>query len=290
MVKENLYTARSCRFIIILMIFISLFIGMADAASSGNRIWQEGMDTTYAWNSYSFAGFYYNLNDNLGTEELTIYNIKRSIAEGDISYTTSPLEVSFEYSGFGTYQVIGFMADKYFAGYTTNSVISDKKKKSVLSTNQLHKVLLDDDNKRVVNEGGTLTLKEGYVLKMKEVDISAGPGQVMVTLLKDGEEIDTDVVAGNDNYVYSTKIGSEKDMPLIAIHFDSVFRGREVNAVFVRGLFQISEAYTPVNNGDRYGEMEINNVGAGGIEMTNQHSISLSRGNTTDLVGALQIA
>ena len=290
MVKTNFQTARSCRFAIVSIIFfISMFIGMADAADSGNRIWQEGMPSTYTWNAYSFAGFYYNLNDNLGTEELTIYDISRTIAEGDISYTTSPLEVNFEYSGFGEYQVIGFMADKYFAGYTGKSVISNNKINSVLGNRQLHKVLLDDDDKRIVNEGGTLTLKEGYVLKMKEVDISAGPGQVMVTLLKDGVEVDTDVVAGNDNYVYSTRVGSEKDMPLIAVHFDNVFRGREVNAVFVRGLFQISEAFTPVNNGDRYGEMEINNVGSNGIEMTNQHSISLSGGNTIDLVGDLKI-
>ncbi len=288
-IKEKMYAWRYLIIAITLFISISYFISAADAAGTGNRIWQEGMDTTYTWNSYSFAGFYYNLDDNLGTEEITIHDIKRSIAEGDISYSTSPLEISFGHSGFGKYQVIGFMADKYFAGYTANSVISGGEVKSVLGVRQLHKVLLDDDSKRVVNEGGTLTLKEGYVLKMKEVDIGAGPGQVMVTLFKDGDEVDTDVVAGNDNYVYSTKLGSEKDMPLLAVHFDAVFRGREANAVFVRGIFQISETFTSVNNGDRYGEMEISNVGAGGIEMTNRNSISLSRGNTIDLDGDLKI-
>jgi S-layer protein (TIGR01567 family) len=281
---------KRCTFLVAIGTILILFSsGLAGAAESGNRIWQEGMPASYTWNSYSFAGFYYNLNDNLGTEELTIHNIKRNIAKGDLVYKSSPMEVSFEYFGFGKYQVIGFMADKYFVGYTTNSAISGNDRISVLSSSQLHKVILDDEDKRLINEGGTLTLKEGYVLKMTEVDISAGPGQIWVTLLKNGVEVDSDVVSGNDNYVYSTTIGSAKEVPLLAIHFDSVFRGREVNVAFVRGVFQISESFIPVKVGDRYGELEISGIGSQGIEMSNQHSIGLSRGNTIDLVGDLKI-
>lgn len=268
---------------------ILLMLIMPVHADSGNRVWKEGMPTTYTWDSHSFAGFYYNLDENLGTEELTITNIKRTIDHGDLTYTTMPIEVEFEHPGFGKYQVIGFMADKYFAGYTGNSIISRGDTMSTLGRNQLHKVILDDDEKRVINEGGTLTLKEGYVLKMTAVDIGAGPGQIMVTLLKDGNEVDTGVTAGNDNYVYSKNLGGVKDMPILAVHFDSVFRGREVNAAFIRGVFQISETYTDINSGDRYGELEISNVGSGGIDMTNRNSLSLSSGNTVSLVGDLKI-
>ncbi|HEY9204862.1 MAG TPA: S-layer protein domain-containing protein [Candidatus Methanoperedens sp.] len=293
MVKINVHRGPAL-LIASVIIMLVLLLGAHPGAAvpdSGNRIWDgsKHMPTTYTWNSYSFAGFYYNLDDNLGTEELTISNIRRSIGEGDLHYTTSPIEVNFDYSGFGKYQVIGFMADRYFAGYTTKSAVSNYESKSALSSNQLHRVLLDDESKRVVSEGGTLTLKEGYVLKMKEVDISAGPGQVWVVLLKDGEEVDNDVISGRDTYVYSKKVGSESDMPLIAVHFDSVFRGREVNAAFIRGIFQISESFTSVKTGDRYGLMEISSVGSGGIEMENQNSIDLSPGNTIDLMGNLQI-
>ncbi|NJD78475.1 MAG: S-layer protein [Candidatus Methanoperedens sp.] len=293
MVKKSICEGHALGIAIWIILIVFLLTGTAGAALSetGNRVWDgsKGMSTTYTWNSYSFAGFYYNLNDNLGTEELTIRNIKRNIAEGNIQYRTSPIEVSFDYSGFGKYQVIGFMADKYFAGYTKNSVVSDNTVKSTLGSSQLHKVLLDDEEKRVVSEGSTMTLKEGYVLKMKEVDVSAGPGQVWVVLLKDGDEVDNDVVSGRDTYVYSKKAGSQSDLPLIAIHFDSVFRGKEVNAAFIKGVFQISEYYTPVKSGDRYGQMEISGVGSGGIEMENTNSIDLSPGNTIDLMGNLQI-
>ena len=292
MVKENICAERLLRIAIGITIVILLSGGMAGAApSTGNRVWDgsKGMPTTYTWNSYSFAGFYYNLNDNLGTEQLTIRNIKRTIDEGDIQYTTSPTEVSFGHPGFGKYQVIGFMADKYFAGYTKNSAVSSKEVISTLGRSQLHRVLLDDDDKRIVSEGGTLTLKEGYVLKMKEVDIGAGPGQILVVLLKDGNEVDSGVVSGGNTYVYLKKVGGVSDLPIIAVHFDNVFRGREVNAAFVRGVFQLSEFFTPLKTGDRYGEMEISDVGLGGIDMENRNSVGLSPGNTVDLMGDLKL-
>jgi lipopolysaccharide export LptBFGC system permease protein LptF len=65
---------------------------VADSNQSGNRVWDQSKNMSnesYTWNSFSFAGFYYDLDNNLSTEELTINNIKRTIAQGDISYTTS---------------------------------------------------------------------------------------------------------------------------------------------------------------------------------------------------------
>jgi len=289
MINGKYFRSKALKLVIgITILLLLLLTGPVDAAS-GNRIWKEGMPTTYTWDSHSFAGFYYNLDENLGTEELTITGIKRTIGRGDLTYTSMPIEVEFEYFGFGRYQVIGFMADKYFGGYTRNSIISGKETISTLGSSQLHKVILDDEEKRIINEGGTLTLKDGYVLKMTEVDISAGPGQVWVTLLKDGDEVDSDVVAGNDNYVYTKKLGGVIDMPVLAVHFDSVFRGRELNAAFIRGVFQISESFTPVRSGDRYGELEISSVSSNGIDMSNRNSLSLSPGNTVNLVGDLKI-
>lgn len=288
MIKETINRGRTFAVAIGIAVFVFMLVMPVDAAS-GYRVWEEGMPTTYTWDSHSFAGFYYNLNENLGTEALTITRIKRTIDQGDLTYTSLPIEVEFEYSGFGKYQVIGFMADKYFAGYTRNSVLSYNEALSTLGSSHLHKVILDDDGKRILNEGGTMTLKEGYVLKMTEVDVSAGPGQVMVTLFKDGDVVDTDVVAGNDNYIYAATLGGVDDVPVLAVHFDSVFRGREVNAAFVRGVFQISESFTQVKSGDRYGELEISSISSSGIGMSNRNSISLSPGNTVDLVGDLKI-
>ena len=43
----------------------------------------------------------------------------------------------------------------------------------------------------------------------------------------------------------STKpdLGGAEDVPMIAVHVSTVFRSRETDAVFVEGIFQISEDY-----------------------------------------------
>lgn len=243
-----------------------------------NRVWDQNKNTgsDYTWNSYNFPGFYYNLDNDLTTEELTIHNIGRTIAAGDIIYRTSPIEIKYNYSGFGTYNIIGFMAEKYFAGYTSKSVISDNTGINTIGNAQLERVLFDDEEKRVVYEGGTLTLGEGYVLKLKQIDIGAGPRQVWLTLLKDGTEVDNGVVGAGNNYVYSKKVGTVSSLPILAIHIDSVFRGGDLNAAFIKGLFQISDSYITTGGGDRYGNMEITVSSNNLISMENSNPIELT--------------
>ncbi|MHC1592602.1 MAG: S-layer protein domain-containing protein, partial [Methermicoccaceae archaeon] len=88
---------------------------------TGDSVWRDGEDSdTYTWTTQSFAGFYYNIDENVGTEQLVFNNIDaagRVVSSGDIVYTTTSSAVSYNYSAWGTYEVIGFMAEKYFAGY-----------------------------------------------------------------------------------------------------------------------------------------------------------------------------
>lgn len=262
-----------------------------ELSHSGNRVWDgtKGMSTNYTWDAYSFSGFYYDLDSNLSTEQLTMTNIQSTIAKGNIIYSTSPAEVNFQHSAFGQYQVIGFMADKYFAGYTTNSSISDNKPISAIANGQLQKIIFDDDNKTAIYVGSTLTLGEGYVLQMKEVDVGAGTGQIWIVLLKDGNEVDNSVITAGNDYIYTKKVGTVSNFPIIAVHFDTVFRGTEVNAAFVRGIFQVSEIQNSVRSGDTYGVMEISGVSSDKITMDNKDSISLTTGGSIDLMGNLKI-
>ena len=124
-------------------------------------------------------GFYYNLDGGEGSEDLKLIDplSSRTIPQNDLVYSTSPQEVPFTYTGFGKYQAIGFMADNYFAGYTSNTGVSngipiitrpstDFSGISTLANGTLHKVLIDDDTKRTIAVGGTIALQEGYVLKV----------------------------------------------------------------------------------------------------------------------------
>ncbi|MCX9025855.1 MAG: S-layer protein domain-containing protein [Candidatus Methanoperedens sp.] len=258
------------------------------------------------WNPYNFGmnigttsvGFYYDLDSGMGNESLrlvTPLNGSRTLSATNLDYTTTPQDVSFGYSGFGGYQVIGFMADKYFAGYTINTTIANAQPsttftgKSALAQGQLHKVLIDDDTKRTISVGGTMTLQEGYVLKAVDIDLSART--MLVELLKDGNVVDpgTPLNAGQ-TYVYApSRVGVVSDLPIIMIRFDSVFSGTEVQAAFLRGVFQISSNPTTVKTGDVYNDMTVTTVGGNIIEMNNKNAISLDNGKIEQLMGDINL-
>lgn len=257
---------------------------------TGDRIWDENANQStdyYIWDAKSFSGFFYDLESGFSSENMTIYNIDRSIDEGDIVYQTSPTETDFEYSGWGSYQVIGFMAEKYFAGYTENTEIDDVDEVSMISAGQLSKVLIDNDDKTSVYAGSSLTLEEGYDLNIAEVDVNGE--SVLLSLTKDGDKVDSAVVSSGDDYVYKTDLGDADDVVIIAAHIEDVFSSKESDAIFIQGLFQISDEYEEIDDGDSIGEMEVTSVSDDLIVMKNSDTVSLSKGDTFNLMGSINI-
>ena len=256
---------------------------------SGNRIWDEdtNLSTTYEWNPQSFSGFYYDLDTDEGSETLTIKNIdSRSIERGDIIYETSPISIDFEQDIWDTYEVIGFMADRYFAGYTddTNFASSDD---SLLDERQLSKVLLDTDKKYNLRSGSSLELEEGYELRIAE--FGSGGDAVMVALFKNGEKVTEDIVNEGDTFVYEKDLGDADDIPIIAIYFDNVFVGTETSTIVIEGIFQVSDDYIDVSTGDEFGQMVVEKADSSGIEMENDNSVSLGKGDDFNLMGKINI-
>ncbi|AKB84007.1 S-layer family duplication domain protein [Methanosarcina barkeri 3] len=254
--------------------------------STGNRIWEEGMPETYTWTAQSYSGFYYDLDSGVSSEEMTIKDIDRSIKSENIEYSTKPTKTDFEYNAWGSYQIIGFMAEKYFAGYTENSTVIDDDI-SPISEGILSKILIDSDDKKSANAGDSLVLEEGYSLNIVEVDINGK--SVRVQLEKDGDVVDEAFLQSGDNYVYKTDLGKAEDVPIIIAHIGSVFQGNENSAVFIQGLFQISDQYTEVSNGDTFGEMKVTSVSSSEIKMENDDSVGLDKGDTVDLMGKIQL-
>ncbi len=254
--------------------------------STGNRIWQEGMPTTYTWNAQSFSGFYYDLDSGVSSEEMTITDIGRSIDSGNIEYVTKPTETKFEHNEWGSYQIIGFMAEKYFAGYSENNskVVGDNI--SPISDGILSKILTDSDDKKSASTGDSLALEEGYSLNVVEVDINGN--SVWVQLEKDGEVVDEGFVSSGQDYVYKTDLGKATDVPTIIVHFGTVFSGSETSAVFVQGIFQISDDYVELGNEDTFGEMEVKSISSSEIKMENSDNIGLDKGEIIDLMGKIK--
>jgi S-layer protein (TIGR01567 family) len=248
----------------------------------------QDTDKKFDWNPLNFEGFYYDINEDVGSEQLSLTRSDRTISEKALIYTSTPQSVRFKYTNFGSYNVIGFMAEKYFAGYTANSTgITGGTVFSTINSKQLHKVLADDNTQRAVYAGSTLTLSEGYVLKVKDVDITGGK-IVLLSLLKDGNEVDTTAIEAGKTYIYTKRVGTVSDLPVIAAHIDTVFAGREANAAFMKGIFQISESYTSVNQNSRYGIMEVTSISDTKIEMKNTGTVSLSSNSNIEVMGNIR--
>ncbi|MFY1110874.1 MAG: S-layer protein domain-containing protein, partial [Methanosarcinaceae archaeon] len=253
--------------------------------SSGNRIWEEGLSTTYTWDALSYSGFFYDLDDGEFSEELTITNIERNIDEGAIEYSTEPMETDFEYNDWESYQVIGFMAEKYFAGYKNSTPVDDDI--SLIKEGILAKVLTDTDDKESAYSGSSFILEDGYALNIVEVDVNGDT--VWIQLEKDGDVVDDDFLASNDDYVYEADLGDADDVPIIIAHIGTVFAGQETSAVFIEGIFQISDNYIEIERGDSFGEMEITSVSSSRIEMENEDDVNLDEGDTIELMGKILI-
>jgi len=280
-------------YIKILCLFLALGLLCINAAaqgsgSTGNRIWDENANQslTYTWTPQTYSGFYYDLDTGEGSENLTVQLNKgsRTIGDKNLQYETVPIQTDFEYGDWGSYEVIGFMAERYFAGYTANSSFANDEI-NVISGGQLSKVLTDTDDRKSLYTGSSLVLEEGYSLNIVEVDINGNT--VWVQLEKDGNIIDEAFLSSNRDYVYTADLENTEDVPIIAVHFAQIFSGRETNAVFVEGIFQISDQYVQIQDGDKFGEMEVSSTSSSGIRIRNIDSISLSRGDTIDIMGKL---
>ncbi len=256
------------------------------------------------WTPYNFGmnigktslGFYYDLDSGVGGESLSLTNPlngSRNIPDQNLLYSTTPQEVNFVYPDFGKYQVIGFMADKYFAGYTSNTKPTITRPsttfdgKSALANGALHKVLIDDDTKRTISVGGTIALKEGYVLKATDIDLNARV--MLLSLLKDGAEVDITPLGAGETYIYAKTVGGTESLPLIMVRFENVFSGRELQVAFLKGIFQISDTPTVIKVADQFGKMDVRSVSKDKITMSNDGLISLDRNKNDVLMGNLRL-
>jgi len=238
------------------------------------------------WNPQNFAGFYYDLDDDAGTEELitTLTDIELSGSEPfGLSYQTTAEEKPFRFNGWGSYSVIGFMGSKCLAGYleSTNSdenlFFGKSKEANSLAKGQLEEVLLDDDAETVITTNSPLILKDGYELELKALNET--DGRMYVELTKDGQVVNSklfqlkdDASISDATYYYKTDVEAQKGLVIIAVHFKNAFRASDQDLATIDGIFQISESPILVADGTSFGKMKISAITSDQISMNNQDS------------------
>jgi S-layer protein (TIGR01567 family) len=266
------------------------------------------VDNTFTWNPQNFAGFFYDIKKDLGTESLKFVLTDNKLS-GDspygITYTTTAQSKDYERELWGSYKIIGFGAEKYFAGYNegadvaSNIFYSESTDKNSLSSEQLEKILMDDDSEMTVTSGTPLKLEEGYELAIKSIDIDGN--KVYLELSKNGAVVDSKVVSPSKDgateadktyYYKNPAVGEQKKLVTIGVHFKNAFRGADSNLATIDGEWQISDAATEVKADTQYDKMTIRTVdaNAGSITMDNKdNAITLSKNKDTTLTGDIKI-
>ncbi|MGP8337472.1 MAG: S-layer protein domain-containing protein, partial [Methanosarcinaceae archaeon] len=242
-------------------------------------------DGTYQWDAYNFAGFYFDLDKNISTESLDATVTERNIDRGKLVYSTKPVTTHFEHDEWGSYEIIAFMTEKYFAGYHSGTFGSSDDV-SLISNGHMSKVLIDENKSRSVYTGSALTLEDGYTLNIVEID--KNDDRVFVTLSKDGSNVDDMVLSSGKNYVYEKDLGSIDDVAIIAVHFEEICQGDENGVVYVDGIFQISEKYITIKCGDTCGSMEVASITGNEIKMQNYDSVDLCPDESIPIMDNIQ--
>ena len=243
----------------------------------------------YTWGPQEFAGFYYDIDDDIGTESITL-----TITDGDILdepngivYNTVAQPDDFDFDEWGQYMTIGFLAEEYFAAYVEGSYLfDDSTDENLMADEELSKILYDDDEERTFTSGTPLPLEEGYELAIQSIDLDGN--KVYVQLMKDGAVVDSAVVEPSKDgatledktYTYKADLGDTEDIVVIAVHFKNAFRGSDQDLATVDGIWQISDTYTDVEEDTEYDKMTIQDVIAEdySIMMNNEdNKITLSK-------------
>jgi len=252
-----------------------------------------------------FYGFYYDIDDDLGTESITMSISNGDTLDGDatpagVQYMTEVQKNRFEFENWGAYDCIGFLGENHFAGYireaeaTQSHLASLSENKDLISSEMLSLVLIDSDDEMTLSTDTPLKLKDGYELRIGEIDINGD--KVNVDLYKNGALVTKSVATtgtnsiGDSSFCYKKDSGDTAGLVSIAVHFKNVFRGSDRNAATVDGIFQISENTVRISSGTQYDKMRISSVTNSKIEMDNKdNTIRLTENRDIPLMRGLRI-
>ncbi|WP_321429478.1 S-layer protein domain-containing protein [uncultured Methanolobus sp.] len=278
-------------FIELMLILALLSIGVANATDDG--IYEYGGIRSPVISSSSdivitpenFSGFWYDIDDNIGSETLTIYDIHgRTIEEDSLFYRSSTVQVEYEAdfasedssSTGDTYPVISLFGDTYIP-------TSDD------DAGELVNLLLDTDDKYTLRVGSTLEFPNGYQLTITDIDVNSY--KASVELSKNGELIENEVIdasVGKATWDYTVDVGTQDNVLVFRLLITDIFQGQVDSLVVIEGLWLLDyEDIMEIESTDEFGVLEVRSV-SDSIVMANPLYLSLGKGETVNLAEDLK--
>ena len=279
--------------LVALLVLLAL-VGTAVAADSV-EVRSEVLDitglpatiSTIILDETSWAGFYYNIDDDVATESMQMmYDSNDKLT---IVYTTTPEFQAYDYDfgGLGLgYAVIGFFAEPYVAlGKNTTDLATFA---ADAKANKIAKLVLDTDERYILKTGSTLELGDGYSLIVDQIDVDGN--KAYIKFMKDGKEINSSIITtgtgGNGEWAYTLKVLNEADRQVMRMHVRSVFQGTESSLVEIEGLWLVDYLNAiEVKSDTDYGKWEADSIGTGSlsykvdaISVNNDEDLDLGKG------------
>ena len=233
------------------------------------------------WNAHDFGWFYYDLDKDVGGEQLSVDVQGRTAEKSHIVYTSRAWSSDFEFKPWGKYQSVAFLGKRYFAGYPDSSFTDAK---SALEKGELRAILIDDKNTHILNYSHPLSLLEGYILAVSGV--SANNSNVNFVLVNGKTAVAIGVVRIGGTYAFK----NGDDLPLILIHVSNAIGGDKNGTVEIDGVFQLSDApVVMMKDGDKLGDMELVDLTDQEIVFRTDKDISLTQDTVVPLADKLML-
>ncbi len=278
-------SSRGLLGLVVLVVVLGTFIvvpSMAQAPSTEAALVRGYItNNSSTWNAHDFGWFYYDLDKDVGGEQLSVDLHGRTAEKSHIVYTSRAWSSDFEFKPWGKYQSVAFLGKRYFAGYPDSSFTDAK---SALEKGELREILIDDKNTHILNYSHPLSLLDGYILAVKEV--SAIDGKVNFVLVKGKMPVDIGVVSIGGTYTFK----NGDDLPLILIHVSNALAGDKNGTAEIDGVFQLRDApVVSMKDGDKLGNMELVDLTDQGIMFRTDKDITLTQDAVVPLADKLML-
>jgi S-layer protein (TIGR01567 family) len=271
------------------LMVLTMFTAMVPMASAAEEVaapyeFMAAVNTTSANNWFTFelnshdnpSLLYFDLDDKVGEEYLNVYSGNGTdeddltIGEGNLTYTTA------------LWADPDTPADLYVAWLGAKFFVVDNGSGDWIISEKL--VDEDDDDDHLLRVGESLSLPEGFALSALEIDVDGG--EAWISLTKDGEEIDNEVVQEGHNFVYEEDLGASDDTVVMNFTVETVFAGMNTNLVKVNDIDLISMDTVEVENNDEdlIDDYKVRTA-ENSISIESIEDVSLSEDGVVDIFG-----
>jgi S-layer-related duplication domain len=226
----------------------------------------DSTDDSWLLDAKNWAGFYYDLNDNISTEKMFI---KPNAAHGAVTQLNITYETTATTQSYATnythnpvvaqtFAVIGFFAEPYVA-IGPVSLVAANSPATDANAGKLAKLVIDDDESYLMKTGSTLELGEGYTVVADQIDVDGN--KALLRFMKDGREINASIVTTAANtpgfWDLDATVLGEKDTSVLRVRVESVFQGTQDSLVEISGVWLIDYLNAmEIKDGDDFGKFE----------------------------------